>query len=273
MCLRQVRHRIGLALTARQRSRGGTLSSHPCNLRMDWSGGTTGYPFYQSDCEIIVYIYQKIMWFPDMFAAASTPPAGTLGDPGANRVGRVKSRDELAREVEVLGERLADLPDWFRARLLRRAGVREDVAGHGDAPALGADRQLLPRRRGGRAEVQRRRRGDAGALRLAGGSRHRQRARADLEALIETTPVGVVVIDARTGRCRRTASSIPPMARNAESTIGLELETARLNDKRRERSRRPSRVFVTASSSSPTHQSTFGVRKCASRLSVSSLCA
>ena len=143
------------------------------------------------------------MWFPDTSAAASTPPAGTLGDPGANREAHVKCRDELAREVGVPGERIADLPDRFRARLFRlfrRAGVREDVAGHDEASPRRAGRQLLPRRQGGRAGVQRRRRGDAGALRLAGGGRRRQRARADLEALIETTPVGAVVIDARTGR-------------------------------------------------------------------------
>ena len=30
------------------------------------------------------------MWFPDRFAAVSTPPAGTPGDPGANRDGHVK---------------------------------------------------------------------------------------------------------------------------------------------------------------------------------------
>lgn len=41
--------------------------------------------------------------------AGPAPPAGTPGDPIAIREGRLKSRDELAREVEVLGERIAAL--------------------------------------------------------------------------------------------------------------------------------------------------------------------
>ena len=72
------------------------------------------------------------------------------------------------------------------------------------------------------------------------------------------------------GRCRRTgrrtASSMPPIARNAESTIGPEPETARPNDMRRERSRRPSRAFAAASSSGPTRQFTSGASRYAGLL-------
>ena len=44
------------------------------------------------------------------------------------------------------------------------------------------------------------------ALVIANARRHRDelRARADLEALIDTSPVGVVVFDARGGRCSRS---------------------------------------------------------------------
>ena len=41
--------------------------------------------------------------------AGAAPPDAALGNPAANREGRLKSRDELAREVEVLGERIATL--------------------------------------------------------------------------------------------------------------------------------------------------------------------
>ena len=40
----------------------------------------------------------------------------------------------------------------------------------------------------------------AAAIANARSHRDEQRARADLEALVETSPVGVVVFDARTGR-------------------------------------------------------------------------
>ena len=42
----------------------------------------------------------------DAYAASATP-GGPPGDPAAVREGRLKGRDELAREVEVLGERIA----------------------------------------------------------------------------------------------------------------------------------------------------------------------
>ena len=41
--------------------------------------------------------------------AGPASPDATLGAPGAVREGRLKSRDELAREVEVLGKRTATL--------------------------------------------------------------------------------------------------------------------------------------------------------------------
>ena len=41
--------------------------------------------------------------------AGPAPPDATLGAAGAVREGRLKSRDELAREVEVLGKRIATL--------------------------------------------------------------------------------------------------------------------------------------------------------------------
>ena len=220
------------------------------------------------------------MWFSDTLAAVFTPPAGTLGDPGANREGRVNSRDELAREVEVLGERLADLLDWFRARLLRRAGVREDVAGHGDAPPRGAaGRQLLPRRRGGRAGVQRRGRGDAGALRLAGGGRRRQYARGGLEALTEITPVGVVVTDARTGRAVSSNREADRIVDTADSPQCRVHNWTGAGDGTAERQRGGNALDIQAGYSSPPPapvqliKFTFGVSKYASRLSVSSLCA
>ena len=53
----------------------------------------------------------------------SAGPAGTPGAPAASREGRLKSRDELAREVEVLGARIATLS----AAVLRR-GSSLDLA-------------------------------------------------------------------------------------------------------------------------------------------------
>ena len=61
------------------------------------------------------------------------------------------------------------------------------------------------------------------ALVIANARRHRdeQRARADLEALIDTSPVGVVVLDARTGAPRsfnREASRIVDRLRDADQS-------------------------------------------------------
>ena len=105
--------------------------------------------------------------------------------------------------------RLADLPDWFRERgytdelarektlqgtAMRHRGVQVGnffLAGKEDAPEFSAaDEQLLELFA---SQV-------AAATVNAHTHQQEQRARADLEALIETTPVGVMVLDAATGR-------------------------------------------------------------------------
>ena len=105
--------------------------------------------------------------------------------------------------------RLADLPDWFRVRgysdelvrektlqgtPMRHRGVQVGnffLAGKEDAPEFSAADEELLELFASQA---------AAAIVNARAHRKEQRARADLEALIETTPVGVLVIDARTGR-------------------------------------------------------------------------
>ncbi len=105
--------------------------------------------------------------------------------------------------------RLADLPDWFRARgysdelvrektlqgtAMRHRGVQVGnffLAGKEDAPEFSASDEEMLELFASQA---------AAAIVNARAHQQEQRARADLEALIETTPVGVVVIDARTGR-------------------------------------------------------------------------
>ena len=78
-----------------------------------------------------------------------------------------------------------------------------------------------------------RRRGSADAVRLPGRGRDHQRthrgerrARADIEALVETSPVGVVVLDARAGRpvsfnreARRIVESLRTAGRPAEQLL------------------------------------------------------
>ena len=226
--------------------------------------------------------------------AASVPPDGISGDPGVVRESRLKSREELAREVVVLGERvatlssailrlglsldlatvlqeaadsartltnaryslivtigetgearefvtsgltpeehrelaewpdgprlfaylrdlpgsfrLADLPDWFRSRgysdefvrektlqgtAMRHCGVQVGnffLAGKEDAPEFSAADEEMLELFASQA---------AAAIVNARAHQQERRVRADLEALIETTPVGVLVIDARTGR-------------------------------------------------------------------------
>ena len=68
----------------------------------------------------------------------------------------------------------------------------------------------------------------ATAIANARAHRDEQRARADLEALIETSPVGVVVFDARSGRpvsinreARRIAESLRTPGRPAEELLGV----------------------------------------------------
>ena len=68
----------------------------------------------------------------------------------------------------------------------------------------------------------------AAAIANARTHRAEQRARADLEALIETSPVGVVVFDVATGRAvsfnreaRRIVESLHPPARTAEDLLGI----------------------------------------------------
>ena len=105
--------------------------------------------------------------------------------------------------------RLADLPDWFRARgysdelvrektlqgtAMRHRGVQVGnffLAGKEDAPEFSAADEEMLELFASQA---------AAAIVNARAHQQERRARADLEALIETTPVGVLVIDAGTGR-------------------------------------------------------------------------
>ena len=224
----------------------------------------------------------------------SPPLAGIPGDPAANREGRLKSRDELAREVEVLGARIATLSaavlrlsasldlatvlqeaaDSARALTAMRyclivavdeagearefvtSGLTPDehreIAEWPDGPRLFAHLRDLPapfklddlsgyirglgfsdelvrtgtmhgtpmQHRGvrvgnfflaGKEDAPEFTAADEEMLELfasqaaaaivnARAHQQEQQARADLETLIETTPVGVLVIDARTGR-------------------------------------------------------------------------
>ncbi|MDE0051447.1 MAG: GAF domain-containing protein [Rhodospirillales bacterium] len=105
--------------------------------------------------------------------------------------------------------RLADLPDWFRVRgysdelarektlqgtPMRHRGVQVGnffLAGKEDAPEFSAADEEMLELFASQA---------AAAIVNARAHEQERRARADLEALIETTPVGVMVLDARTGR-------------------------------------------------------------------------
>ena len=105
--------------------------------------------------------------------------------------------------------RLADLPDWFRERgysdelvhekALQGTAMRhrgEEVgnfflAGKEDAPAFSAEDEELLELFASQA---------AAAIVNARAHQQEQRARADLEALVETSPVGGIVLDAGTGR-------------------------------------------------------------------------
>ena len=105
--------------------------------------------------------------------------------------------------------RLANLPDWFRERgysdelarektlqgtPMRHRGVQVGnffLAGKEDAPEFSAADEEMLELFASQA---------AAAIVNAHAHEQEQRARAGLEALIETTPVGVLVIDAGTGR-------------------------------------------------------------------------
>ena len=105
--------------------------------------------------------------------------------------------------------RLAGLPEWFRGRgysdelarektlqgtPVRHRGVQAGnffLAGKEDAPEFNPDDERMLELFASQA---------AAAIVNARAHQHERRARADFEALIETTPVGVMVFDARTGR-------------------------------------------------------------------------
>ena len=142
--------------------------------------------------------------------------------------------------------RLADLPNWFRVRgysdelvrektlqgtAMRHRGVQVGnffLAGKEGEPEFSAADEEMLELFASQA---------AAAIVNARAHQQEQRARADLEALVETTPVGVLVIDARTGR---TMSSNQEADRIVEPlrTPGrpdeelLEIVTCRLGDGR-----------------------------------------
>ena len=142
--------------------------------------------------------------------------------------------------------RLADLPDTFRALGYSDELVREKtlqgtpmrhrglqvgcffLAGKEDAPAFtDADEEMLELFASQAAA----------AIVNAQAHQQEQRARADLEALIETTPVGVLVIDAGTGRTvssNREADRIiaPLRAPDRPGEELPEIVTCRLGDGR-----------------------------------------
>ena len=77
-----------------------------------------------------------------------------------------------------------------RPRLLHGPASRADARRHGALPPGRACRQLLPRREGRRTGVHRRGRGGPGAVRLAGGGGHRQRAHVPRRAAGPRRPPG-----------------------------------------------------------------------------------
>ena len=92
------------------------------------------------------------------------------------------------------------------ARLFRARDSDGDLPGHADAPSRRARGRLLPRRQGRRRGVHERGRRGPDAVRRASGRGGRPRARTatssacpNLEALVDTSPVEVVVFDARSG--------------------------------------------------------------------------
>ena len=142
--------------------------------------------------------------------------------------------------------RLADLPDYFRAlgysdelvrektlqgTAMRHRGVQVGnffLAGKENAPEFSAaDEEILELFA---SQV-------AAAIVNARAHEQERRARADLEALIETTPVGVMVIDAGTGRpvsSNREADRIvePLRSQDAPAEELSESVTCRLGDGR-----------------------------------------
>ena len=142
--------------------------------------------------------------------------------------------------------RLSDLPDWFRARgysdelvrertlqgtAMRHRGVQVGnffLAGKEDAPEFSAADEEMLELFASQA---------AAAIVNARAHQQEQRARADLEALVETTPVGVVVIDARTGRglsSNREANRIVAPLRSSDGPAASLIDdvTCRLDDGR-----------------------------------------
>ena len=142
--------------------------------------------------------------------------------------------------------RLADLPDWFRERgysdelvrektlqgtAMRHRGVQVGnffLAGKEDAPEFSAADEEMLELFASQA---------AAAIVNARAHEQERRARADLEALIETTPVGVVVLDAGTGRPlssnREADRLVEPLRAPDDPAAGLrETVTCRFGDGR-----------------------------------------
>ena len=142
--------------------------------------------------------------------------------------------------------RLADLPDWFRGRgysdelarektlqgtAMRHRGVQVGnffLAGKEDAPEFSAADEEMLELFASQA---------AAAIVNARAHEHERRARADLEALVETSPVGVVVMDAGTGRAvstNREAERIVAALRTPDAPAGALMErlTCRFGDGR-----------------------------------------
>ena len=142
--------------------------------------------------------------------------------------------------------RLADLPDWFRVRgysdelvrektlqgtAMRHRGVQVGnffLAGKEDAPEFSAADEEMLELFASQA---------AAAIVNARAHEQERRARADIEALIETTPVGVMVLDARTGRPvssnREADRLVEPLRAPDDPAAGLpETVTCRFGDGR-----------------------------------------
>ena len=142
--------------------------------------------------------------------------------------------------------RLADLPNWFRVRgysdelvrektlqgtAMRHRGVQVGnffLAGKEGEPEFSAADEEMLELFASQA---------AAAIVNARAHQQEQRARADLEALVETTPVGVLVIDARTGRTMSSNQEadriVEPLRKPGRPDEELlEIVTCRLGDGR-----------------------------------------
>ena len=120
------------------------------------------------------------------------------------------------------------------SRLSYRTDSLEDVHGGSDSSPRCARRQFLSYQQGRRLGIHRRRRGNPGAVRISAATaianaqayRDEQRARADLEALVDTSPVGVAVFEAKTGALvrfnregRRIVAGLDPSGRSPEKAL------------------------------------------------------